>query len=103
MKFKLTYPEDYSKTMKKVLRNETEAFKKIKSGVRMRILNKVWERKMGTGIFPEMKYKIISKTEAEVEIITGVDCYIKEEAIVQKLKKYEKASEGNVKVDLIEN
>jgi len=104
-KFKFTFPVELKPTMEKVLQNEKAAFDRMRSqkGIRgfgMKIMKRTL-KKAGIDLDVTMDYEFISDTEAIVEITTSMDSEIKPEAILKRLKGYEKDSEGKVKVELI--
>lgn len=104
-KFKFTFPAELKPTMEKVMQNEKNVFDQMRKqkgarGFAMKLMKRTL-KKSGLDLDLKMDYEFISDTEAIVEITTSMDSEIKPEAILKRLKGYEKDSEGKVKVELI--
>jgi hypothetical protein len=102
MKFKLTFPADYKNTVAEIMQQEKEIFGKSQTGLRMKALRFAWRKAMNVDLQATFDYVFTSETECILEIITSVDMYIREEAMLKQLKQYEQMSNGRIKIELID-
>ncbi len=101
MKLKFTFDPELRDTMQQVFENEKKACEKAGGGIRMRIFSGLMKRRLGMEIKPSVSYNFISGTEAEFEIITGMEGIQGAKSAHKLFREYEKISEGKVRVEEI--
>ena len=99
MKMKFTFEPELRGTMEKVFENEKAACEKAAGGIRMRVFRGLLSRKMGMEVKPAVTYDFISDTEAEFEIVTGMEGMPHAKSALKLFREYEKISEGKIKVE----
>lgn len=97
----MTFAPELKETMQQVLVNEKKMFENKMGGFIMRNMAKAWKKSLGITPAPNFSYQFLSGTEAIINISTGLDSYIKEEAILKSLKDYEKIAKGKLKIEVV--
>lgn len=103
MKVKMTFPKAKLQTIKQCMENEKSKFNKMAKSVGLKILRKSFKQVHKTDFIPLFDYDFKSDTEVEILVTTGMDAFVNEKKMFEKLCKYEKVSDGEIKVELIED
>jgi len=100
-KFKWKFSSDLRDTVEQMLKNEKRLYDgslgRVTGGLIGRVARMI-KLPMGHAFF---SYEMLSNTEAIVEISTGLDWALKDEALLGKMQEYEVASGGQIKIELI--